>query len=290
MLNASWLPLSSFPVQVFLSLLTHRYQQYSLVSATILLQHRFGEKDLRPPTRQFRFTLTAYILFKDVVAIKAVVLPIAKCSIVLRSDYYLRWNTPMYFTVKEAPDMHFLANQDYSSGCQANDRGLKPVHGTYILLLSVFKAISMACYTIQNQPIDIHPSILKMFAYGNNHFVMAIIQPLLLHAIRPFCVEGWDQALHEIGKLSFETIISPPDAVSLWKVMEHLPVLVVAGAEDALVSLNSSEVMASKLMNSRVVATSGCSHLPHEVCPMALLAVMHPCICRTLSEPHLPER
>ncbi|GAB4848921.1 hypothetical protein Ancab_003733 [Ancistrocladus abbreviatus] len=149
------------------------------------------------------------------VAIKAAVLPTAKCSIVLRSDYCLRWNTPMYFIVKKAPDMHFLVNQDSSSGCQANDGGHKPVR-------------------------------------------------------------GWDQTLHEIGKLLFETIISPLDAASLWKVMEHLPVLVVAGAEYALVSVNSSEAIASKLMNYRVVATSGCGHLPHEVCPKALLGAMPP--------------
>ncbi|GAB4850112.1 hypothetical protein Ancab_029411 [Ancistrocladus abbreviatus] len=106
----------------------------------------------------------------------------------------------------------------------------------------------------------------------------------------PLCVEGWDQALHEIGKLSFETVLSPPDAVSLLKAVEQLPVLIVAGAEDALVSLSSSQVMASKLMNSRLVAISGCGHLPHEECPKALLAAMTPFISRTLADPHLPDR
>ncbi|GAB4842039.1 hypothetical protein Ancab_011999 [Ancistrocladus abbreviatus] len=106
----------------------------------------------------------------------------------------------------------------------------------------------------------------------------------------PLCVEGWDQALQEIGKLSSETVLAPPNALSLLKAVQHLPVLVVAGAEDALVSLKSSQVMASKLMNSRLVAISRCGHLPHEECPKALLAAMTPFIGRTLSDPDLPDQ
>lgn len=66
----------------------------------------------------------------------------------------------------------------------------------------------------------------------------------------PLCVEGWDEALHEIGKLSFETVLSPQHAESLLKSVEDLPVLVIAGAEDALVPLKSVQAMASKLVNS----------------------------------------
>ncbi|GMH14275.1 hypothetical protein Nepgr_016116 [Nepenthes gracilis] len=98
----------------------------------------------------------------------------------------------------------------------------------------------------------------------------------------PLCVEGWDEALQEIGKLSCETVLSPQNAASLLKSVEHLPVLVITGAEDALVSLKSSRVLASKLLNSRLVAISGCGHLPHEECPKALLAAMIPFISRTL--------
>ena len=70
----------------------------------------------------------------------------------------------------------------------------------------------------------------------------------------PLCVEGWDEALHEIGKLSFETVLSPQNAATLLQAIEDLPVLVIAGAEDALVPLKSAQIMASKLVNS--VSTS----------------------------------
>ncbi|OIT03961.1 PREDICTED: uncharacterized protein LOC109224819 [Nicotiana attenuata] len=98
----------------------------------------------------------------------------------------------------------------------------------------------------------------------------------------PLCVEGWDEALHEIGKQSYETVLSPEKATALLKAVENLPVLVIGGAEDALVPLKSVQAMASKLVNSRLVAISGCGHLPHEECPKALLAAMSPFINRLL--------
>ncbi|XP_057504521.1 uncharacterized protein LOC130788015 [Actinidia eriantha] len=100
----------------------------------------------------------------------------------------------------------------------------------------------------------------------------------------PLCVEGWDEALHEIGKLSFETVLSPQNAAALLQAIEDLPVLVIAGAEDALVPLKSSQVMTSKLVNSKLVAISGCGHLPHEECPKALLAAITPFISRLLAK------
>ncbi|PHU24693.1 hypothetical protein BC332_09800 [Capsicum chinense] len=100
----------------------------------------------------------------------------------------------------------------------------------------------------------------------------------------PLCVEGWDEALHEIGKQSYETVLSPEKATALLKAVECLPVLVIGGAEDAVVPLKSVQAMASKLVNSRLVAISGCGHLPHEECPKALLAAMSPFINRILVE------
>ncbi|KAJ4957508.1 hypothetical protein NE237_024619 [Protea cynaroides] len=99
----------------------------------------------------------------------------------------------------------------------------------------------------------------------------------------PLCIEGWDEALYEIGSLSYETVFSPENAELLLKVVKDLPILVVAGAEDALVPLKSAQAMASKLENSRLVAVSGCGHLPHEECPRALLAALSPFITRLLS-------
>ncbi|KAF6155122.1 hypothetical protein GIB67_011853 [Kingdonia uniflora] len=60
----------------------------------------------------------------------------------------------------------------------------------------------------------------------------------------------------------------------LLKSLKDLPVLVIAGAEDALVSLKSYRVMASERVNSRLVAVLECGHLPHEECPKALLAAL----------------
>lgn len=66
----------------------------------------------------------------------------------------------------------------------------------------------------------------------------------------PLSVEGWEQAIHEIGKLSSETVFSPQNAESLQQAVEDIAVLVIAGAEDSLVSLKYCQAMASKLKNS----------------------------------------
>ncbi|GJW63373.1 PI-PLC X domain-containing protein-like protein [Tanacetum coccineum] len=52
----------------------------------------------------------------------------------------------------------------------------------------------------------------------------------------------------------------------LVKTVEEIPVMVIVGAEDALVPLKSIQTMASKFVNSRLVAISGCGHLPHKEC------------------------
>ncbi|AAF30324.1 unknown protein; 18223-15857 [Arabidopsis thaliana] len=102
----------------------------------------------------------------------------------------------------------------------------------------------------------------------------------------PLCLEAWDEALNEISKLSYEMILSPQNASALVKSIGDLPVLVVAGAEDALVPLKSSQVLASKLTNSRLVEISGCGHLPHEECPTTLVSALGSFICRLI--PKLP--
>eukprot|EP01018_Ginkgo_biloba_P016281 Gb_19642 [translate_table: standard] len=96
----------------------------------------------------------------------------------------------------------------------------------------------------------------------------------------PLCVEGWDKALGEVSKLSSSNVLSSHNASELLKAVHDLPVLIAAGAEDILVSLKSSQVLASKLPNSRLVAVSGCGHLPHEECPEALLAALLPFVSK----------
>lgn len=96
----------------------------------------------------------------------------------------------------------------------------------------------------------------------------------------PLCVEGWDKALREVSKLSSSSMLSPHSATELLKKIKDLPVLIASGAEDIFVPLKSSQVLAMKLPNSRLVPISGCGHLPHEECPKALLAALLPFVSR----------
>lgn len=73
---------------------------------------------------------------------------------------------------------------------------------------------------------------------------------VLVYVKAPLSVEGWEEAVHEIGKLSSETVLSPQNAESLLQAVEDFPVLVIAGSEDSLVSLKYCQAMASKLKNS----------------------------------------
>ncbi|GJW58547.1 alpha/beta hydrolases superfamily protein [Tanacetum coccineum] len=99
----------------------------------------------------------------------------------------------------------------------------------------------------------------------------------------PLCVEGWDDALHEINRLSSETVLTQQNESLLVKAVDDTPLLVIAGAEDALVPLRYVQAMASKFVNSRLVAISGCGHLPHEECPKAFLAAVLPFISKLSS-------
>nr|XP_043635912.1 uncharacterized protein LOC122607056 [Erigeron canadensis] len=100
----------------------------------------------------------------------------------------------------------------------------------------------------------------------------------------PLYVEGWDEALYEIGKLWSDTCLSEQNASLLVKSVEDTPVMVIAGAEDAFVPLKSVQAMASKFINSTLVAISSCGHLPHEECPKVLLAAILPFIRKLSSK------
>ncbi|MFS7909700.1 putative hydrolase [Helianthus anomalus] len=98
------------------------------------------------------------------------------------------------------------------------------------------------------------------------------------------CVEGWVESLYEIGKLSSDTVLTEQNASLLVKAVEDIPVMVIAGAEDALVPLTSVQTMASKFVNSTLVTISSCGHLPHEECPKVLLATILPFITKLSSK------
>ncbi|XP_076888058.1 uncharacterized protein LOC143538369 [Bidens hawaiensis] len=102
----------------------------------------------------------------------------------------------------------------------------------------------------------------------------------------PLCVEGCDESLYEIRKLSSDTVLTEQSASLLVKAVEDIPVMVITGAEDedALVPLKSVQTMASKFVNSTLVAISSCGHLPHEECPKVLLEAIFPFITKLSSK------
>ena len=59
----------------------------------------------------------------------------------------------------------------------------------------------------------------------------------------------------------FETIISAKNVESLLQAVGDIPVLVTAGAGDSLVSLESCQAMASKLLNSVSMLLPSCHEL-----------------------------
>ncbi|MBA0822867.1 hypothetical protein Goarm_019637, partial [Gossypium armourianum] len=158
----------------------------------------------------------------------------------------------------------------------------------------MIKAVVLLSVSLSREVVPAFARILLRTSLGKKHLVRPLLRTEITQVVNrrawydatklttdvlslykaPLCVEGWDEALHEIGRLSNETILSPQNATSLLKAVEEMPVLVITGAEDAHISLKSSQAIASKLVNSRLVAISGCGHLPHEECPKALLAAI----------------
>ncbi|XP_062155908.1 uncharacterized protein LOC133863816 [Alnus glutinosa] len=171
----------------------------------------------------------------------------------------------------------------------------------------VIQGVVLLSVSLTREVVPAFARILLRTSLGKKHLVRPLLRTEITQVINrrawydaskltteilslhkaPLCVEGWDTALHEIGRLSSETVLSPQNAESLLKAVEAMPVLVINGAEDAFVTLKSSQAMASKFVNSRLVAISGCGHLPHEECPKALLAAISPFISRLLFNPDL---
>ncbi|KAL9238622.1 hypothetical protein vseg_013018 [Gypsophila vaccaria] len=168
------------------------------------------------------------------------------------------------------------------------------------------KAVVLLSVDLSRDVVPSFARILLRTSLGKKHLVQPLLRTEITQVVNrrawydatklttdvlnlykaPLCVEGWDEALHEIGKLSCETTLSPQNAGLLLKAVQDLPVLVATGAEDALVSLRSAQTMSTKFVDSRLVAISGCGHLPHEECPKALLAAMCPFIVRAMSSFH----
>jgi pimeloyl-ACP methyl ester carboxylesterase len=89
---------------------------------------------------------------------------------------------------------------------------------------------------------------------------------------RPLQVLDWDRALWELVKASQE-----PDLVPLLGGV-RVPVLVVTGAQDAIVPAEQARDLARDLTGvpggATLVELEGCGHLPHEECPEAFRAAV----------------
>jgi pimeloyl-ACP methyl ester carboxylesterase len=87
---------------------------------------------------------------------------------------------------------------------------------------------------------------------------------------RALRAHDWDKALWELTKASR----APAVAGRLSEL--QLPVLVVSGKEDAIVSPELSTRLARELPNAQLVLLAGCGHLPQEECPQAFVRALEP--------------
>lgn len=89
----------------------------------------------------------------------------------------------------------------------------------------------------------------------------ANLQPDVLEAYEQATqVKGWDEALWKLVQAS-----RPPQVDGLTGDLD-LPVLVIAGREDALVPFEDAERLAAELPNAGLVAFNACGHVPQEEC------------------------
>lgn len=85
---------------------------------------------------------------------------------------------------------------------------------------------------------------------------------------KPLSVNDWDKALWEFTKAN-----RPPElGEQLGSV--SVPVLVITGANDAIVDPELSEQLANKLPNATFASFDSCGHLPQEECPEPFAAVV----------------
>ncbi|XP_010917315.1 uncharacterized protein [Elaeis guineensis] len=156
------------------------------------------------------------------------------------------------------------------------------------------KGVVLVSASLSREVVPAFARILLHTSLGKKHMVRPLLRTEITQVINrrawydatklttevldlykaPLFVEGWDEALHEIGRLSFATVLSPQNAATLLKSVEDLPVLVVAGAEDALVSLKSAQAMASQLVNSLIKSPFSHDHPrfhDHQYCGLEML-------------------
>lgn len=82
----------------------------------------------------------------------------------------------------------------------------------------------------------------------------------------PFQVENWDKALFELSKAN------QPHQLAEQLMNITVPVLVIAGENDALVTADLSEQLAQQLPDADLSLLAECGHIPQEECPDAFLS------------------
>ena len=84
---------------------------------------------------------------------------------------------------------------------------------------------------------------------------------------------GWAEGLVELTLAT-----SPDDAGAVVKRLEQVsvPVLVVAGEHDRLVSATASSTVAERVPDGRLVVVPSCGHVPHEEAPAAVVDAVRP--------------
>ncbi|GBG85512.1 hypothetical protein CBR_g40151 [Chara braunii] len=103
---------------------------------------------------------------------------------------------------------------------------------------------------------------------------------VLKHYKVPLRVEGWDSALGEVGRLP--AYGDKASTAAMLRSISSLPVMIVAGANDQIVSSKQASVLATEFPLSRLLIIDECGHLPHEECPGALLSAMVPFVRKVL--------
>ncbi len=86
---------------------------------------------------------------------------------------------------------------------------------------------------------------------------------------RPIHVQNWDRALWEYGAAT-----RPSELVERLDQLA-LPVLIVVGADDRIVPLESQQKLHQAIPGSRLVIIPACGHLPQEECPEEFMAAIN---------------
>lgn len=99
------------------------------------------------------------------------------------------------------------------------------------------KGVVLLNVSLSREVVPGFARILLHTSLGKKHMIRPLLRTEITQA--PLCVKGWDEALHEIGILSSEMVLTPQKISLLLESIKDLPVLAIAGAEDVMVSFEN---------------------------------------------------